>query len=167
MAEDNLLSFRLLAFNPYDAEANTEDGCEDTKKDKEFLVQMFGINEKGETACIFVKGYTPFFYVKVGDNWTDSIRVCFIVQLTQEMGEKFADSILTSSLVKRKQLYGFDGGKEHTFVLIHFKNESSMKRAEKLWYNIQLQTPTSEYKKTLKINGYEYDGTQTILYESN
>jgi DNA polymerase elongation subunit (family B) len=167
--EDNLLSFRLLSFNPYDAEVSNElaeDEYEEAKKDTEFLVQMFGINEKGETACIFVKGYNPFFYVKVGDNWNDSTRVCFILRLTQDMGEKFTESILTSSLVKRKQLYGFDGGKEHTFILIHFKNERSMKQAEKLWYNIQLKTQTSEYKKTLKPNGYEYEGFQTILYES-
>ena len=167
--QDNLLSFRLLSFNPYDAEVSNElaeDEYEQAKKETEFLVQMFGINEKGETACIFVKGYNPFFYVKVGDDWTDSTRVCFILRLTQDMGENFSGSILSSSLVKRKQLYGFDGGKEHTFVLIHFKNERSMKQAEKSWYNIQLKTPTSEYKKTLKPTGYEYEGVKTTLYET-
>ena len=56
-------SFRLLAFNPYDDITSSEDS---DKNEKEFVIQMFGINEKGETASIFVIGYTPFFYVK---NW--------------------------------------------------------------------------------------------------
>ena len=33
------------------------------------MVQMFGLNEQGETASIYVEGYTPFFYIKVGDDW--------------------------------------------------------------------------------------------------
>ena len=47
--QDNLLSFRLLSFNPYDAEVSNElaeDEYEQAKKETEFLVQMFGINEK-------------------------------------------------------------------------------------------------------------------------
>ena len=168
-------SFRLLAFNPYDRTATspeeevadgTTETLPSTKPQKEFLVQMFGINEKGETACIFVEGYTPFFYVKVGDNWTDSHRVGFMLKLAQDLGEPFAEGIVGSSLIKRKQLYGFDGGKEHNFILIRFKNEATLKKAEKCWYNIQLKTPTSEYKKTLKPKGYLYEGKSTILYEA-
>ena len=158
-------SFRLLAFNPYDVTVTSPD--DEMQTNKEFLVQMFGINEKGETACIFVEGYTPFFYVKVGDKWTESHKIGFMLQLTQDLGEAFADGIVGSSLIKRKQLYGFDGGKEHNFILIKFKNEAAMKKAEKLWYNIQAKTPTTEYKKTLKPNGYLYERKSVQLYESH
>ena len=37
---------------------------------KQMIIQMFGLNEKGETASILVKNFEPFFYVKVGDDWT-------------------------------------------------------------------------------------------------
>ena len=30
-----------------------------------FLVKMFGMDEKGKTYCIYVKGFEPFFYVLV------------------------------------------------------------------------------------------------------
>ena len=60
--------FRLFDFQvdntTYD-EWNDEKG-EDNKK---FLVKMFAMNEKGKTYCIYVKGFTPFFYVLVPDNW--------------------------------------------------------------------------------------------------
>ena len=38
-------------------------------KEDEFKIQMFGLNEDGETYSIIVKDFTPFFYVKVGKNW--------------------------------------------------------------------------------------------------
>lgn len=65
-------SFRLLTFNTYDdVKQNDNDAIANNKK-KEFTVQMFGINEKGKTASIFVEGYNPFFYTKVGDDWTSN-----------------------------------------------------------------------------------------------
>ena len=42
------------------------------KPTKQFIIQMFGINEKGETASIYIDNYKPFFFIKVGDGWTQS-----------------------------------------------------------------------------------------------
>ena len=72
-------SFRLIDFHIYDESPKKEDsdsGSEDgnykqkTGDDKEFIIQMFGINEKGETCCLYVNDYNPFFYIRVGDDWT-------------------------------------------------------------------------------------------------
>jgi DNA polymerase elongation subunit (family B) len=162
-ATSNMMSFRLLAFNPYDAVVTpTEDEEAGVKPSKQFLVQMFGINELGETACILVEGYTPFFYAKVGDNWTEATKIGFMVQLAQDLGDNFADGIVASNFVKRKNLYGFDGGREYNFILIKFKNESTMKKAKSLWYDTQAKTATAEYQRTLKPDGYE----STLLYEA-
>ena len=70
-------SFRLLDFNIYDEQivndtsSGSESGQEYKHKcdEKQFTIQMFGINEKGESFCLFVNDYKPFFYVKVGDEW--------------------------------------------------------------------------------------------------
>ena len=42
------------------------------------IPKMFGINEKGETCCIFVNGFKPYFYAKVGDNWTQAHKTNFM-----------------------------------------------------------------------------------------
>ena len=57
------MEFRLLDFKVYDMKS--ENG-------KEFTVQMFGKNEKKESASITVTNIEPFFYVKVGANWNPS-----------------------------------------------------------------------------------------------
>ena len=123
-------SFKLVTFNVYDSEPNSEISNDSSSRgwnkskggDKRFQVQMFGINEKGETAAIFVEGFTPFFYVKVGDDWKEEDREGLVFQLQNDMGEYYQGSITSSKLVKRKTLYGFDAGKLHNFVIIKFRN---------------------------------------------
>jgi hypothetical protein len=44
----------------------------------------FAMNEKGETASIKVEQFEPFFYIKVGDNWTDSTVSAFKVHIRRE-----------------------------------------------------------------------------------
>ena len=39
--------------------------------DKEFKIQIFGINEKRETFCLYLTGFLPFIYVRVPDNWNN------------------------------------------------------------------------------------------------
>ena len=146
-------SFRLFDFNIFDEkrEENNGDGDDDGngdgngsddadtrgekkyKKDEKFTtIQMFGLNEKGETCAIFVRDYSPFFYIKVGDDWTIPQKSAFISHLKDKLGKYYHDSILDfeSKLIKRKKLYGFDAGKEHKFVLIKFKNISTMNKVK-------------------------------------
>ena len=57
--------FRLLNFQVKNEKGKGKRG----RDNKEFIIQMFGMNELGETCSIFVKNYTPFFYIKVADHW--------------------------------------------------------------------------------------------------
>ena len=74
--------FRLFDFNTYDEVAAAEDSGSGSdsepgkfKKrtdDKVFVIQMFGVNESGETCCIYIKDFQPFFFIRVGQKWTQS-----------------------------------------------------------------------------------------------
>lgn len=156
-------SYRLLSFESNDATIGVDD---DGKNIKEFQVQMFGINEKGDTAAIFVKGYTPFFFVKVGDDWGKTEKNGFVARIRDCMGEYYADSIRETKLRKRNKLYGFDGGKEHTFLEIHFDTEAAMRKAKSIWYTSIKSRKSDEYKRVLTKGGYIYDGVGTELYEA-
>ena len=157
-------SYKLLTFNAHDVNVNSK--TDDWKKnEKEFLIQMFGINEKGDTVAIFVTGYTPFFYIKVGDNWTNATITGLAGQIRTDMGKYYSDSIVSVKLIDKKTLYGFDGGKNHKFVLIKFKTEAAMRKAKGLWY-LSKTTKEGGYKRTLKEEGYEYGGVGTTLYEA-
>ena len=157
------VSFKLLEFNVYDDNIITENSSK-YRDNREFMVQVFGINEKGETASIFIEGYTPFFYVKVDDTWDESKKTCFINEIKNKVGTYYEDSIVKAKLVSKKTLYGFDAGKLHNFVQIVFKNTMALNRARKLWYD---ESYEGGYTKTLKPDGYVFEETPTYLYESN
>jgi len=70
-------SFRLIDFHIYDEKLVNEIADEQVKykkktDDLQFIIQMFGVNETGETCCIYIQDFKPFFFVKVGENWEDS-----------------------------------------------------------------------------------------------
>jgi DNA polymerase elongation subunit (family B) len=186
-------SFRLLDFNIFDEKREqeedggadneeaswrrNEDGGDDDdgdggdngqkkyKKDEKFTtIQMFGLNEKGETCAIFVRDYQPFFYIKVGDEWSIPQKGAFISHLKEKVGRFYENSILDveSKLIRRKKLYGFDGGKEHKFILIKFKNVATMNKVKNMWFK-----NGKDGKQILKRDGYLYFNTRTEIYESN
>ena len=97
----------------------------------EFRIQMFGINEQGETCSIFVDDYHPFFYVKVADHWTNTTKSAFIRDIKKNLKSRYYEnSILADKceIVEKRKLYGFDGGKNHKLVLLVFKNTTVMNR---------------------------------------
>jgi DNA polymerase elongation subunit (family B) len=162
-------SFRLLDFNIYDKviEKESSSGSDNNeeykiKRDmKCFVIQMFGINELGETFCIFVNDYKPFFYIKVGDDWTMDRKAEFLSHLKSKVGKYYENSICECKIIKRHKLYGFDAGKEYKFVLLKFNNTSAMNKVKNLYYE------QSKYGRRLIDNGYVFQDTSTYLYEAN
>ena len=130
-------SFRLYDFNVYNEKPVTEDENENTgggykvnKDDSIFFIQIFGINELGKTCSIIATDFCPFFYIKVGDNWTESTKQRFLNHIKGKIGKYYEDSICSCTLVEQKKLYGFDGGKLHKFVKLDFINTQSLNKVK-------------------------------------
>ena len=185
--QDLAVSIRLLDFNIYDgnvteslaaataataATAVTDSSSEQQNEQyqysnnykKSMIIQMFGINEQGETYALFVEDMNPFFYVLVSSDWTERTKKRFVIDVTKKLG--FAEGLIIKekcALVKQKKLYGFDGGKMHNFIVLYFKNLAIMNRVKNLWY---VSCPeTSSYD--LNPEGFNYNGTSLRIYESN
>lgn len=164
-------TFRLYDFNIYNekTEANSssdEEGRGETgaslpsKNDSaKFMIQMFGKNERGESCSIIAEGFKPFFYVKVDDSWSSANKTAFVAYVKSKLGKYYEQSLCECKLIKRRKLYGFDGGKEHKFLAFKFDNMQAFNKAKNLWYN-------SVDRKLLK-DGLIYGGTRTYLYEAN
>ena len=91
--EASTLSFRLLDFNIFDVKEEAavkaasvdEQGHQGQQQqsyetgfssgssyyNKKMVIQIFGINETGQTCALFVEDMQPFFYVLVPDNWNE------------------------------------------------------------------------------------------------
>ncbi len=175
--------FRLFDYcisneSTYSESSGSEDGGSGSdveyvaKTDKaKFIIQMFGINESGESCSILVEEFKPFFYVKVEDNWTIDMKNKFLVHLKSQLklGKYYEDSITDCKIIKRKKLYGFDGGKEHKFLRIEFSNMNIFNKVKNMWYDKGKTDADGRYTRNLLKNGYYYkeEDTYMELYEAN
>ena len=172
-------NFRIFDFNiynekksndaSYDEDGNIIENDEEVKTYKDnaqFMIQMFGVDERGKTCSIMVEEFRPFFYVMVNDTWTKKLKDEFLAHIKQKMGKYYEDSITDCIIIKRKKLYGFDGGKEHKFVKIEFSNINAFNKAKNIWYTDYNKGHTLITDKQGKI-GYVFNNTYTVLYEAN
>ena len=153
--------FRIFDFNVYDTKIVEDEN--QNKVPSSFMIQMFGVNEKGKTCSIIAEDYRPFFYVMVNDKWNIQLKSKFLEYVKSEIGPYYKDSITECKIIKRKKLYGFDGGKEHKFIKFEFTNMSAFNKVKNLWYSGY----KSEGGNTLLKNGLKFNDTDIKLYESN
>ena len=170
-------SFRLFDFNIYDEDkigsSDDSDSSENSEvneytpltDEKSFIIQMFGVNEKGDTCCLYVEDYQPFFFLKVNNNWTEYNKRCFVDELKQKIGKMYKNSIISSTLVEHHKLYGFSGGGKHKFIKLVFKNLTSMNKTKNLWFNYVVDKKTGENIR--KRTNLQFNNTEIELYESN
>ncbi len=162
-------SFRLLDFNIYDdtiekesSSSGSDNGEYQSKTDiKNFIIQMFGINETGQTICLYVNDYKPFFYIMVGNDWGFDKKNEFLSHIKTKIGKYYESSICECKIIKRKKLYGFDGGMEHKFIMLKFNNTSAMNKVKNLYY------VNGKTGRRLLDDGYKFQDTKTYLYEAN
>ena len=173
-------NFRIFDFNifnekksnesSYDEDGNIIESDEEevkTYKDNaKFMIQMFGVDETGKTCSIMVEDFKPFFYVMVNDAWSKKHKDDFLSHIKQKVGKYYEDSITDCIIIKRKKLYGFDGGKEHKFVKFEFNNINAFNKAKNIWYTDYNKGHTLITDKAGKI-GYVFNNTHTVLYEAN
>ncbi len=161
-----LKSFRLLDFNIYDEtnekEHSDSEGSENGNKKQyssKFVIQMFGVNESGETYCLYVNDFNPFFFIKVGDNWNQGNANLLLNEIKRKIGAYYEDSIVSAKIVDYHKLYGFSAGRKYKFVQIIFKNTTAMNKVKNFWYDY-----SGEHRK---FKNYEFQGVALELYESS
>jgi len=133
------------------------------KKNKtQFIIQMFGINDRRETASIFATTFQPFFYLKVGNNWNANTKGDFLRFIKTQVGSYYQDDILEFEYVKHKKLYGFDGGVAHNFIIMKFNSIQCFNKVKNLWYSKNDNGDT-----ILNDDGVVFWNTKIEIYESN
>ncbi len=161
-----LFDFNVITKQDEDEEMGSDEETSSWKPDTDkFIIQTFGINEKGETASIIVEGFNPFFYISVSDSWIDNDPRLYevLANLRDEAGKYFEKSVLNCSVVKHKKLYGFDAGKLHNFIKIEFASVRAMNKIKNLWYTKW----SKDMERKLLRGGYEICKEKTQLYEAN
>jgi DNA polymerase elongation subunit (family B) len=162
--------FKLFEFNIYNEKQTDKSSDEEEitiyKDNSTFMIQMFGINELGETSSIIVEDYQPFFYVKVQNNWNKAKKELFLSHIKSKIGKFYENSITECKLIEKKKLYGFDAGKLHRFIVFKFSNIQVFNKVKNLWY-INATNDDGETERKLIKNGYNFQDDNIELYEAN
>ena len=158
---------RLYDFNVNDSYIKSEnnESINIYKDNKKFVIQMFGINSLGQTICLYVTDFNPFFYIKVDNSWDESTKTEFIAHLRKKMGSYYEDSIVSSQLIKKHKLYGFDKLKLHNFIKINFANCGALNKCKKIFYKDTIIN--NSFNRELLKDGYVFNNTNCYLYEGN
>ena len=174
-------TFRLIDFHIFD---QTSDGTSSEESDQSshfepsnFIIQMFGVNEKGETCSLYVDDYKPFFFAKVDDHWTQQTVDAFMRVVSSKREMKYhIKSVEKAFLVDYHKLYGFSGGKKHKFIQFVFKNVAAMNKMKGLWYEPSTPKPIVSTQEgaepapkysSRKMRAFYFQGTSVEIYESS
>ena len=166
--------FRLIDFKTFDetldaVKSGAPSGSDDSDSDhsdgkplrRQFMVQMFGVNEQGNTCSIIVYDFKPFFFLHVGDNWDQSTVNAFMRDLYSKSGVKWLESQVESvKLVDYNKLYGFSAGKKDRFIQVTFHNQNAFNRMKNMWY--RKNTAGNRVLITVPFRGID-----VAIYESN
>ena len=139
----------------------------DAEPDSNYVIKCFGVTSKSESVCMSITGYTPFFYIKVPDNF---IVKSFLTNLEDTTGYYFSKAynplfkwkkyILKGKckVFEKKDFYGFCGNKTFKFLRMTFSNSDAMKKT------IYLINAHNDHSNKTRIKGVDFD---IKLYETN
>ena len=160
--EDNEKDMKRRGTFDYEKEKEKKDYIQyDTTT---FVIQMYGIDEKGNTCSIFVENYHPFFYIKCDDNWNDTNVTILLDELRQTLICSLRKCIISAELVQYNKLYGFTAGKKSQFIKMTFQNNMVLNKIKYLWYEKEKEGMD---RRDLKMIGFKSQSCKLELYESN
>ena len=133
-----------------------EDWCKcDISK---YTIRCFGVTQSGNSVTCKINGYNPVYYIKVSDTFDNMKLYNFLEWLSNSwICKKYPTSLVKKAckLVKRKDLFGFRGGKEYVFIKLVFNNYTALMRSRYL------------FKKPIIIPRLSNQPVKYKLYESN
>lgn len=158
-----------------------------SEHNKEFKIFLFGINEKGVSACIQVLDYKPFFYIKLSKEIDEGVmkRIKnYLIEQLLKNEDSFYDSKSEQEkdLIKnkyrnavelehlnQKTLYGFDAGKFYPFVKVSLNSQTLFKKMSNLFYETKKYNnyETDEGFNVRNLKKLVYQGLVMQLYEAN
>lgn len=108
------------------------------KYTKEFMIRGYGVNERGNSVCINVSGFKPYFFIKLPvQKWAKSDFINFLSFLQIKVPDYAKDYLLLNEcdVIQKKEFYGFTNNKLFKFGKIVFKNLSGMYAFKKALLN--------------------------------
>ena len=96
-----------------------------------YKIRLYGRTTDNKSIYVNVNDYTPFFYIKIPQEWNVAKAMTLVSFLKSKMtNETVLKGFQNFELVERKDLYGFTGYANFKFIRLIFYNMKSYKAFE-------------------------------------
>ena len=97
---------------------------------KGFQILLFGTTEKGESICVEVQGFRPYFYVQIPVDWQPKTINGYKSYLLKKCVYPSPEAIKLISFTEEwhKKLFDFDNGEKHRFLKITVPSQAIWRR---------------------------------------
>ena len=121
--------------------------------DDEHLISIFGKTEDGKSVCL-TTAFTPYFFIKLPAN----IDAGKIQRIYNILDDKCKDSLVAYSVMKSKDVWGFQNSEEFAFMKVTFKHLQARRFVDSF-----LRKPLNQTPELFSIFGVR----NVKVYESN
>ena len=156
----NDLEMQIIDWAAYDIMNDLDDDSDEDsygtykkkRMERKYMIRIYGINEEGQSMCVHTNNFTPYFFIKVPQKWTNSDINYMMMEVNKKVKFYAKEALLNYEIVGRKEFYGFTNNKQFKFVRFVFKNFSAFNQYKEV------------FDKAIKIDKKVY---KFHLYESN
>ena len=130
------LVFQIIDWRSYDYYEEKENDDEEEydeeesnqkkiKKERRLIIRGYGVTENGNSICLHIKDFLPYFFFKIPQDWTDVEFNYFKVEFLKLIDYNMRDSLVNSGIVKKKEFYGFTNNELFGYGIFVLKNQSA------------------------------------------
>ena len=117
------IHFQVIDWYHTDFVNNENDDIDDTDdEDRSYIIKMFGVNETGNSVCLNVTDFKPFFYISHKNNVISPVEFTLLEKkIRGQLPRKFREC-LSLKIVKKKSIWGFTNNEKKQFIKLSFTN---------------------------------------------
>ena len=152
------LIFQAIDWKADDIIIPNDDPNDENPEEKEYEITCFGCTSEGNSVGVVIKGWCPYFYIKIPDRWNKTHVKKMMRSVKRKVYYKNQDSLISSEIVKRKEFLGFTAETDFKFVKIVLKNLSgyySYRRAFQEVEDNPIKISTISHNKMFSFKLYE------------
>lgn len=95
---------------------------------KKFTIRLFGMTLEKKTIYVEVTHFTPYFYVEIPDNWSDTHVNALMGVVKNKVAQAFRENPVRVSIVKKHKFRGFTAEKVFKYARLVFDDYETFRK---------------------------------------
>ena len=160
-----IVDWKSYDINYQDDNENDDDDEEDDdepnnkykKKNKTLIIRGYGVTSEGNSICIHINGFEPYYYFKIPQDWDNKKFNIFKNNILQLVDKNQANGLIKAEIVNKKEFYGFTNNGLFNYGLFVFKNQSCYYSFLKIMKQKKIEIKTKDWVETLDFSNKLYE----------